>query len=79
MSPHQPAIHRATTALQSLDLSHTMLGDIGIESLPALAGWEELKLGGNRISGINFNFLKLLPKLKKLSFNGIQRRNGGAC
>jgi Leucine-rich repeat (LRR) protein len=67
------------TALQSLDLSHTMLGDIGLESLPALTELEELKLGGNRISGINFNFLKLLPKLKKLSFNGIQRRNGGAC
>ena len=67
------------TALRSLDLSHTMLGDIGIESLPALAELEELKLGGDRISGINFNFLKLLPKLKKLSFNGIQRRNGGAC
>jgi hypothetical protein len=67
------------TALRSLDLSHTMLGDIGLESLPALTELEELKLGGNRISGINFNFLKLLPKLKKLSFNGIQRRNGGAC
>src|SRR5690349_12180857 len=67
------------TALRSLDLSHTMLGDIGIESLPALAELEELKLGGDRISGINFNFLKLLPKLKRLSFNGIQRRNGGAC
>jgi len=67
------------TALRSLDLSHTMLGDIGFESLPALVELEELKLGGDRISGINFNFLKLLPKLKKLSFNGIQRRNGGAC
>jgi Leucine-rich repeat (LRR) protein len=67
------------TALRSLDLSHTMLGDVGIESLPALTELEELKLGADRISGINFNFLKLLPKLKKLSFNGIQRRNGGAC
>jgi Leucine-rich repeat (LRR) protein len=67
------------TALKSLDLSHTMLGDVGIESLPALTELEELKLGADRISGINFNFLKLLPKLKKLSFNGIQRRNGGAC
>jgi hypothetical protein len=56
-----------------------MLGDVGIESLPALTELEELKLGADRISGINFNFLKLLPKLKKLSFNGIQRRNGGAC
>jgi internalin A len=67
------------TGLRSLDLSHTMLGDVGIESLPALAELEELHLGGNRISGINLNFLKLLPKLKKLSFNGIQRRNAGAC
>jgi internalin A len=67
------------TALKSLDLSHTMLGDVGIESLPALTELEELRLGADRISGINFNFLKLLPKLKKLSFNGIQRRNGGAC
>ena len=67
------------TALRSLDLSHTMLGDVGIESLPALTELEELKLGADRISGINFNFLKLLPKLRKLSFNGIQRRNGGAC
>jgi Leucine-rich repeat (LRR) protein len=67
------------TSLRSLDLSHTMLGDVGIESLPALTELEELKLGADRISGINFNFLKLLPKLKKLSFNGIQRRNGGAC
>ena len=47
--------------------------------LPKRAELEELKLGGDRISGINFNFLKLLPKPKKLSFNGIQRRNGGAC
>jgi internalin A len=69
----------ALTALKSLDLSYTMLGDVGIESLPALAELEELKLGATRISGINFNFLKLLPKLRKLSFNGIQRRNGGAC
>jgi internalin A len=67
------------TALKSLDLSHSMLGDVGIESLPALAELEELKLGATRISGINFNFLKLLPKLRKLSFYGIQRRNGGAC
>src|SRR6266849_5917490 len=67
------------TSLKSLDLSHSMLGDVGIESLPALAELEELKLGATRITGINFNFLKLLPKLKKLSFNGIQRRNGGAC
>src|SRR5262249_56742038 len=65
--------------LKSLDLSHTMLGDVGIESLPALSDLEELYLGGDRISGINLNFLKLLPKLKKLSLNGIQRRNGGAC
>ena len=69
----------ALTALKSLDLSYTMLGDVGIESLPALTELEELKLGADRISGINFNFLKLLPKLRKLSFNGIQRRNGGAC
>ncbi len=31
------------------------------------------------ITGINLNFLKLLPKLKKLSLDGIQRRNAGAC
>jgi internalin A len=67
------------TALKSLDLSHTMLGDVGLESLPALTELEELKLGATRISGINLNFLKLLPKLRRLSFNGIQRRNGGAC
>src|SRR5258708_206317 len=67
------------TALKSLDLSYTMLGDVGIESLPALTELEELKPGADRISGINFNFLKLLPKRRKLSFNGIQRRNGGAC
>jgi Leucine-rich repeat (LRR) protein len=67
------------TNLKSLDLSYTMLGDVGIESLPALSQLEELKLGATRISGINFNFFKLLPKLRKLSFNGIQRRNGGAC
>ncbi len=69
----------ALTGLQSLDLSHTMLGDVGLESLPALAELKELHLGGTRISGINFNFLNLLPKLRKLSFNGIQRRNAGAC
>ncbi len=67
------------TALRSLDLSFTQLGDVGIESLPALAELEELNVGGTRISGINLSILKLLPKLKKLSFNGIQRRNAGAC
>ncbi len=67
------------TGLKTLDLSHTMLGDVGLESLPALAELEELHLGGTRIGGINLNFLKLLPKLRKLSFNGIQRRNAGAC
>ena len=67
------------TALRSLDMSHTMLGDVGLENLPSLTELEELKLGANLISGINLNFLKLLPKLKKLSFQGIQRRNGGAC
>jgi internalin A len=69
----------ALTGLKSLDLSHTMVGDVGLESLPALSELEELDLGGTRITGINLNFLKLLPKLKKLSFNGIQRRNAGAC
>jgi Leucine-rich repeat (LRR) protein len=67
------------TKLRSLDISHTMLNDVGIESLPALSDLEELDLGGTRISGINLNFLKLLPKLRKLGFNGIQRRNAGAC
>jgi Leucine-rich repeat (LRR) protein len=67
------------TNLRSLDISHTMLNDVGIESLPALSQLEELDLGGTRISGINLNFLKLLPKLRKLGFNGIQRRNAGAC
>jgi len=67
------------TNLRSLDLSQTMLGDGGLESLPALAQLEELDLGGSRITGVNLNFLKLLPKLRKLGFQGIQRRNGGAC
>jgi len=67
------------TGLSSLDLSYTQLGDVGIESLPALTHLEELKLGGTRISGLNLSVLKLLPALKKLSFNGIQRRNAGAC
>ncbi len=67
------------TGLKSLDLSHTQLGDVGIESLPALAELEEINLGGTRISGLNLSVLKLLPKLRKLSFNGIQRRNAGAC
>ncbi|MBI4905012.1 MAG: hypothetical protein HY820_15350 [Acidobacteria bacterium] len=67
------------TELRVLDLSYTMLGDGGLESLPALAKLEELYLGGTRITGINFHFLKLLPKLKVLRLGGIQRRNGGAC
>lgn len=67
------------TALESLDLSQTMLGDNGLESLPALTELRELNLGGTRISGVNLNFLKLLPKLTKLRFQGIQRRNAGAC
>jgi Leucine-rich repeat (LRR) protein len=67
------------TALRSLDMSHTMLGDVGLENLPSLTELEELKLGADLVTGLNLNFLKLLPKLKKLNFNGIQRRNGGAC
>ena len=69
----------AMTGLKSLDLSYTMIGDVGLESLPAFTELEELNLGGTRITGINLNFLKLLPRLKKLSFDGIQRRNAGAC
>jgi Leucine-rich repeat (LRR) protein len=65
--------------LRTLDLSHTMVGDVGLEHLPGLSELEDLKLGGNMITGLNLNFLKLLPKLKRLSFNGIQRRNAGAC
>jgi hypothetical protein len=56
-----------------------MVGDVGLESLPPLVELEDLKLGGNAITGLNLNFLKLLPKLKKLSLSGIQRRNAGAC
>ena len=67
------------TALRTLDLSHSMLGDVGIESLPALIELVDLDLGATRITGINLHLLKLLPKLKRLSFKGIQRRNGGAC
>ena len=67
------------TALRVLDMSHTMLGDVGLENLPSLTELEELKLGADLVTGLNLNFLKLLPKLRKLSFNGIQRRNGGAC
>ena len=40
---------------------------------------EELNLGGNKISGAGLHVLKLLPKLRKLSFYGIQRRNAGWC
>src|SRR5260370_32769936 len=67
------------TNLRALDLSHSMLGDVGLERLPALGELEELRLGGDLITGMNLNSLKLLPKLKKLSFHGIQRRNAGAC
>src|SRR5262249_13938719 len=67
------------TGLRSLDLSHTMLEDVGLENLPALTELEELYLGGDMITGINLNFLKLLPRLRKLSLNGVQRRNAGAC
>ena len=42
-----------------------MIGDVGLESLPALSELEELNLGVTRITGTNLNFLKLLPKLKK--------------
>lgn len=67
------------TKLRVLDLSHSMLGDVGIESLATLTELEELDLGATRITGINLHLLKLLPKLRKLSFKGIQRRNGGVC
>src|SRR5258708_18319101 len=56
-----------------------MVGEVGIESLDGLGGVEGVKVGGTRMTGMNVNFLKLLPKLRKLSFYGIQRRNGGAC
>lgn len=66
-------------SLRTLDLSHSMLGDVGIESLPALTELVDLDLGATRITGINLHLLKLLPNLKRLSFKGIQRRNGGSC
>jgi hypothetical protein len=58
---------------------YTMLGDVGLEHLPGLSELEHLKIGGNMITGLNLNFLKLLPKLKSLSLRGVQRRNAGAC
>src|SRR5436190_784981 len=61
-----PAIAQMT-GLRSLDLSHTMLEDVGLEHLPALSDLEELYLGGDMITGINLNFLKLLPKLARLT------------
>ena len=53
--------------------------DVGLEHLASLAQLEELNLGGNKISGAGLHVLKLLPKLRKLSFYGIQRRNAGWC
>lgn len=67
------------TGLRKLDLSQTMLGDGGLESLPSLTQLEEADFGGSRITGINLNMLKLLPRLRKLGLSGIQRRNGGVC
>ena len=51
----------------------------GLEHLASLAQLEELNLGGNKISGASLHVLKLLPRLRKLSFYGIQRRNAGWC
>jgi hypothetical protein len=56
-----------------------MLGDVGLEHLPNLSELEHLKIGATLITGLNLNFLKLLPKLKTLSLRGVQRRNAGAC
>jgi Leucine-rich repeat (LRR) protein len=52
---------------------------VGLEHLASLTHLEELNLGGNKISGASLHVLKLLPKLRKLSFYGIQRRNAGWC
>src|SRR6516164_4321385 len=41
-----PAIAQMT-GLRSLDVSHTMLEDVGLENLPALTELEELYLGGD--------------------------------
>src|SRR5262249_62112349 len=55
------------------------VSDVGLEHLASLAELEALDLGGDKISGVGLHVLKLLPKLKKLSFYGIQRRNAGWC
>ena len=57
-----------------------MLGDVGLENLPgAEPSSRSSSSAATLITGLNLNFLKLLPKLKTLSLNGIQRRNAGAC
>ncbi len=64
------------TALRSLDIGYTLVGNLGLESLASLPQIEDLAIGGNKINGGGLHVLEGLPKLTNLSLTGKQNRNG---
>ena len=64
------------SALRSLDIGYTLVGNLGLESLVSLPNIEDLVIGGNKINGGGLHVLEALPKLTSLSLSGKQNRNG---
>jgi hypothetical protein len=63
--------------LKSLDVSHTQITNNGLQYLTKLRNLEEIKLGGNKVSGVGLHALRTLPKLTRLDLSGFQKRNSG--
>ncbi len=67
------------TALQSLDLSATSIGDEGMAHLAGLTGLEKLNLSNNRIFASGAAHLARLARLQRLDLAGNTLRAAGAA
>ena len=58
------------TGLESLDVAHTEVTDVGLENLITLINLKELALGQGRLSNFGLVALRMLPTLTYLDLSG---------